>query len=348
MSLSDCQNLLDQDVLELGFSHWGMQKLERPVSFEHYQAWLDKDYHGEMKYLEAHAQLKEYPTQLRKNAKSSFVFAFPYVNSIPGRDSFPLKKARVALYAQGFDYHFSLKEKLKQIIKKLQTNYPQEDFLPITDSFPVMERDLASRAGLGWFGKNTCLIHPKKGSLFLLCEIITSLDLKNTTEPLPDFCGTCTKCMEICPTQALESPRVLNATKCISYWTIESRKIPPVNLREKFGDWLFGCDLCQTVCPWNQKIYKNLLQTENFVPHKLEDDAQLENELIFLLTASGKKISQWSKGTPLSRAGSFGLRRNALIVVANKKIKSLKVYVENLTQDEKLSELALWTLSRLG
>ena len=295
-----------------------------------------------MKYLADHLPLKKNPPLLTPHMKSSFVFAFPYVKNIPGQQNFPVQKNRVALYAKGFDYHFFLKEKLNSLISKLKKIYPQEEFLPVTDSFPLMERDLAARAGLGWFGKNTCLIHPKKGSLFLLCEILTSLDLAETQKPLPDFCGTCTKCIEICPTSAIESPRLLNATKCISYWTIESRKIPPEPLREKFGDWLFGCDLCQTVCPWNQKIYKGLLETRPLIDHTPENEhsshseKELLQELIFILSSSGKKISEWTKGTPLSRAGRFGLRRNALIVIANRNINGLRYHVERNLGDKKL------------
>ncbi len=347
MSFSECQNLLDKMITELGFSQWGYQQLKKPMSFDHYQTWLDKNYHGEMDYLKEHVHLKENPGTLRKNIRSSFIFSFPYVDQIPGKQNFPIKSNRVALYAKGYDYHYFLKEKLSDITKKLSEIFPNEEFLAVTDSFPLMERDLASQAGLGWFGKNTCLIHPKKGSLFLLCEILTSLDFTVDSNALPDFCGKCTKCIDICPTKAIESEKVLNATRCISYWTIESRKIPPENIRSQFGDWLFGCDLCQTVCPWNLKIYKNLLDANTYINHDENSAKLLEEELIFILTASGKKIAEWTKGTPLSRAGSFGLRRNALIVIANKKIQPLKAYVEKYLAHEKLNELAQWTLISL-
>lgn len=347
MSFLNCQNLLDSLSQELGFSHWGYQNLKRPISFAHYQTWLDKNYHGDMNYLKEHASLKENPLELRKNVKSSFIFAFPYVNPIPGRTDFPIKSNRVALYAKGHDYHYFLKEKLSLVVTKLNELYPAEEFLTITDSFPVMERDLAAQAGLGWFGKNTCLIHPKKGSLFLLCEILTSLDFQSTTNSLPDFCGKCSRCIDICPTKAIEPNKTLNATRCISYWTIESRKIAPKELRAEFGDWLFGCDLCQTVCPWNQKIYQDLLNTDKMIQHNEDSLKQLEDELIFILTSSGKKIAAWTKGTALARAGSFGLRRNALVVIANRKLKKLKPYVEKFFIDEKLKELAHWACERL-
>ena len=347
MSFSECQNLLDKMIIELGFSQWGYQQLKKPMSFAHYQTWLDKNYHGDMNYLKEHAPLKAEPNTIRKNIKSSFIFSFPYVEKVPGKEDFPIKSSRIALYAKGYDYHYFLKEKLSSITTKLGEIFPGEEFLNITDSFPLMERDLAAQSGLGWFGKNTCLIHPKKGSLFLLCEILTSLDFITESNPLPDFCGKCTKCIDICPTQAIESEKVLNATRCISYWTIESRKTAPPELRSQFGDWLFGCDLCQTVCPWNQKIYKNLLNTDLFISHTEDSIKLLEEELVFILTASGKKITEWTKGTPLSRAGSFGLKRNALIVIANRKMQNLKPLVEKYLNHEKLGDLADWTLKNL-
>lgn len=349
MGPSDLQNLLNPIAESLGFSHWGVRPLEKPASFVHYQTWLELNHHGEMNYLQTHSAAKENPSLVAPQAQSVLSFAFPYAQAMPGHEKFPLKKNRVAAYAKGHDYHFVFKEKLNVMIESLQSHLPNDEFLAITDSFPLMERDFAARAGLGWFGKNTCLIHPKKGSLFLLCEILTSANFKESSAnlALPDFCGTCTRCLEICPTGAIESPRILNATKCISYWTIESRHIPSIKLREKFGDWLFGCDLCQNVCPWNQKIYKDLLPVESILNHTQEDELELEKELQFILTTSGKKIAQWVHGTPLARAGSFGLRRNALVVIGNRKLSRLRPEVEGWLEDERLGQLALWALEKL-
>ena len=136
----------------------------------------------------------------------------------------------------------------------MRKEFVNQQFLCFTDSAPVLERDLAFRAGLGWIGKNTCVIHPQHGSLFFLGEILTSLQLHSETPQMADFCGTCDRCIQACPTQAL-SVRKLEASKCISYWTIEARMDAPEALRPKFGDWFFGCDICQTVCPWNEKAF---------------------------------------------------------------------------------------------
>lgn len=302
--------------------------------------------HGNMEYLKTHAPLKEVPQRQWPTAQSALVFAVPYFPHPAKTKDFPVQELRISLYAQGFDYHHWFKEKLKSLCEDLKRLYPNDEFIPMTDSSPVLERDLAYRAGLGWVGKNTCLIHPKNSSLFFIGEIYSSLSLSTEVTPLPDFCGTCTRCIEICPTKALQSPRELDARKCISYLTIESRELPPMDLRSSIGDWFFGCDLCQTVCPWNQKVFKNRLSTELLESKK--DQTHLEQELRWILTSSGKQLQKAFANTPLSRAGSFGLKRNALIVAANRNLSSLTSEVQALTEHPKLGELANWTLKRFA
>ncbi|MNK82249.1 Epoxyqueuosine reductase [compost metagenome] len=245
------------------------------------------------------------------------------------------------------DYHFWFKDKMKSLCEQLNQQFPDEEFIPFTDSSPVLERDLARRAGLGWAGKNTCLIHPKKGSLFFIGEIYTSLKLIAEFEPLPDFCGTCTRCIDICPTGALVEPKKLDARKCISYLTIESREVPPEELRSSIGDWFFGCDLCQTVCPWNQKIFKGQLSIEPKLSLETSQRDLLLADMRYILKSSGKQLARDFAGTPMDRAGSFGLKRNALVVVANQKLSELKEDVANLTTHEKLGSLAEWALQQL-
>lgn len=347
MTPQEMKSLIDETLEDLGFSHFGFTSLSKPLSFEFYKEWLNQGLHGDMKYLEDHAPIKEEPRSKWPRAQSALVFAIPYFPHPEKKQDFPLKQARVSLYAQGMDYHFWFKERMTELCKKLQGLMPEEEFLPFTDSSPVLERDLAKRAGLGWVGKNTCLIHPKKGSLFFIGEIYTSLKLETEIEPLPDFCGTCTRCIDICPTGALLEPRKMDARKCISYLTIESRQVPSEELRSQIGDWFFGCDLCQTVCPWNQKVFKGQLSIETNLTLTQENEELLIDDLRYILTASGKKIGRDFLGTPLARAGSFGLKRNALIVVANKRIKALSEEVRILLEHEKLGELASWTLKQI-
>lgn len=343
----ELQNYLDEKAKDLGFSHYGLSSLSRPLSFEVYQKWLEEGLHGKMEYLSTHAPIKEKPQTKWPRAQSALVFAVPYYPHPAQAENFPLQEARVSLYARGYDYHTWFKAKLQDICDDLKKVYPEEEFVPMTDSSPVLERDLAYRAGLGWVGKNTCVIHPKNGSLFFIGEIYSSLALSVETKPVHDFCGTCTRCIEICPTQALTEPRKMDARKCISYLTIESREVPPEDLRAKIGDWFFGCDLCQTVCPWNQKAFKNQLSVEKTESKSDEQNQKLEEELRWVLSSSGKQIEKSFLGMALSRAGGFGLKRNALIVTANRQIKSLAPEVEALLEHPKLGELAQWTLQQL-
>jgi epoxyqueuosine reductase len=325
--------------MKLGFSHFGATTLRRPFSFDIYRSWLNEGLHGDMEYLEAHAPFKENPQSKWPLAKSALVFAAPYFPHPERLEEFPLKNLRVSLYAQGYDYHFWFKQQLENLCQHFRSLFPEDEFVAMTDSSPVLERDLAHQAGLGWIGKNTCLIHPKNGSLFFIGEIYSSLTLDFEAELVHDFCGTCTRCIDICPTQALISPRKLDARKCISYLTIESKEIPSSELREKIGDWFFGCDLCQTICPWNEKAFKGKL-IKNEAP--CENKKLLEEELRWILVTSGKQLEKALKGTPLSRAGNFGLKRNALIVAHNQSLRGLKSEIEDLFEHPKLGELAKW------
>jgi epoxyqueuosine reductase len=321
------------------------------LTIDFYEKWLASNRQGSMAYLKDHLGFKKDPKNLNPSLRSVITVAQSYYPAI----SIPPASvpARAALYAQNNDYHFWLKEKLKDIIFQLQQSFPESLFLPYVDSGPILERDTAYQNGLGWFGKNTCIIHPEHGSLFFLAEIFTDLECENTLQPLPDFCGKCQKCIEICPTNAIEEPRLLSAEKCISYLTIESKDVPPEPLRKKIGDWFFGCDLCQTVCPWNQKIFRKkniLINHSTSTSLHLELNSEERQELVkyfkFLLTESNKKIQKFHFGSPLLRAGARGLKRNALIVIANKKLFELKNEVQNL-KDLPLKELSDWTLQQL-
>jgi epoxyqueuosine reductase len=335
-----------------GFDLVSATALNKPMTINFYKNWIANNQHGDMNYLESHLPLKEDPTKIHESLRSAITIAFHY---FPAIKPFDLKvPARAALYAQNEDYHFWLKKKLNSSITYLQSQYPNEHFAPYVDSGPVLERDLAYQAGLGWFGKNTCIIHSQKGSLFFLAEILTSLEV---TEKIPlheDLCKNCTKCIDICPTGALSGDKQLNANKCISYLTIESKTVAPKELRTQMGDWFFGCDMCQTVCPWNQKSL-NILPLNDFKKSQelvtvLTDEKTQDLEDFFrtVLESSNKKIQKIFWGTPMLRSGGFGLKRNAMVVIANRQIKNLKPEVSKYIQDPKLAELAQWTLEQLG
>lgn len=324
------------------FDDFGFSSLKKPLSLSFYESWLEKGYHGEMKYLKAHLDTKKDPQKLMKRARSAIVMTKNYLPHPEPKKI--LKNVRVALYAQGKDYHYWFQEKLNHLCKDLQKLYPSEEFIAFSDSKPVLERDLAYKAGLGWFGKNSCIINEKKGSLFFIGEIYTTLNLQSFKPLHPDRCGTCTKCIDACPTDAIVKNKTLDARKCISYLTIESKKNPPENLRSKIGDWLFGCDICQTVCPWNEKAFG--VETFQTTSQK-EERENLAEDLRWILENSNKQLQKNYADSPLSRAGANGLKRNAIVVATNKNLTELSSCIKNYLDHEKLSELAKWSLEQL-
>lgn len=336
---------IDSICKQMGFSQWSATGLNSSISLEFYEQWLDQNYHGSMEYLKNHLELKKDPKLIHPRLESAFVFLHPY-EPISTPTDFPSQNLRIASYARNEDYHFWLQKKLNAVLDLLKEIFPQEIFISATDSKPVLERDLGYRSGLGWVGKNTCLINRTDGSYFLIGEILTSLKNETTVSLVPDFCGTCQKCIEICPTQALVNERLLDARKCISYWTIESQKLPPETLRPAIQDWFFGCDLCQSVCPWNQKVFGKKLETVS--KRNLAATRQgLVQEIKEILSLSGKQLGKKFSGTPLVRARPFGLRRNAIIVATNHKLTELKDAISYWQKDEKLNELVLWSLRNL-
>lgn len=326
--------------------------LTKPMTIEFYKNWIMSGQHGDMNYLETHLPTKEDPLKLHASLRSAITVGFHYFPVIRPYD---LKiPARTALYAQNDDYHFWLKEKLTAAISYLQKQYPDQHFLQYVDSGPVLERDLAYQAGLGWFGKNTCIIHSQKGSLFFLAEILTSLEVNEKIPLHEELCKNCSKCIDICPTGALSGDKQLNASKCISYLTIESKSTAPVELRPKIGDWFFGCDMCQTVCPWNQKRLNLLPEGDQkkskdlVTPLSQQQETELEDFFRTILDSSNKKIQKMFYGTPMLRSGGFGLKRNAMVVIANRRMTSLRPNVARYTEDPKLAELAHWVLAQLN
>lgn len=346
----ELKNHLKSIQTHLNFDILSATKLEQPLTLDFYKKWIAAGLHSEMQYLEQHLKFKEQPQLLNSTLKSAITLAQSYLPAqIPLTLSVP---ARTAFYAQNMDYHYWLKDKLNHTIKQLSAIYPNEVFLPYVDSGPILERDLAYKGGLGWFGKNTCIINSQKGSFFFLAEILTSLEIDNQNPRHEDLCGKCNLCIESCPTQAIEPNKVLKAEKCISFLTIESKQIPPIEIREKIGDWFFGCDICQSVCPWNHKKLKSLFIEKSHItnPLLMLSETEKQNLTAFLreiLTSSNKQIQKKFFGTPYMRSGGFGLKRNALIVIANRKLTELIAEVDTLCSNPRLGELAQWTKTKL-
>jgi len=249
-------------ALELGFESIGIAQagfLEEEAP--RLEKWLKNGYHGKMSYMENHFDKRLDPTKLVPGAKTIISLAYNY---------FPEKKQnpdtyKIAKYAYGKDYHFVLKDKLKELLKFIADNIGEIQARVFTDSAPVLERAWAKKAGLGWEGKHSLIIQKQKGSFFFLAEIILDVELTYDKPFTTDHCGSCTRCIDACPTEAILPDKMLNASRCISYFTIELRDELPAEMRGKFQDWMFGCDICQDVCPWNRFA---LPHTENFFnPH---------------------------------------------------------------------------------
>ncbi|MBX3022275.1 MAG: tRNA epoxyqueuosine(34) reductase QueG [Bdellovibrionales bacterium] len=341
----DFVSLLDRIMTGRPFSHYGWAAVERPLSMDVYRQWLERGHHADMQYLQTHSAAKENPRSHFHRAHSAIVVAKSYAPHPYGER--PLKGLRTALYAQGEDYHLRFKDELESLAEALRREFSNEEFLCFTDSAPILERDLAYRAGLGWIGKNTCVIHPKQGSLFFLGQILTSLAPQTSPRtPVADACGTCDRCIRACPTGALEAPRWLNANKCISYWTIEARNDGPEEIRTRTGDWFFGCDICQTVCPWNEKHHGRDWMRQLAEGHAHSEELLLE-DLRWILNSSGKQIEKALVHSPLLRARPAGLKRNALVVIGNRRLQALRGEVEQATTNPRLKDVARWALARL-
>ncbi|MEO0007693.1 MAG: hypothetical protein RJA20_1889 [Bacteroidota bacterium] len=255
--------LIRREALRLGFGFVGFaraQKLDEEAA--KLEKWLNANAHGKMAYMANHFDMRVDPTLLVPGAKTVICLTFNYFNPEKQQDS---DAPKIASYAYGQDYHFVVKDRLKSLLDYIRDEIGEVDGRCFVDSAPVMEREWAKRSGIGWNGRNTLTIHPKAGSFFFLAEIICDLPLLYD-DPIRDHCGTCRKCIDACPTEAISPDGYfLDASKCISYLTIELREEIPSSFRGKTENWMFGCDVCQDVCPWNR--FSRRHETPEFEPH---------------------------------------------------------------------------------
>lgn len=242
--------IIREEAQRLGFSFVGFAKAEQmDEEARRLEAWLYQGMHGQMQYMENHFEKRVDPTKLVPGAKSVICLMYNYFTDQEQSDP---EAPKISKYAYGKDYHFVIKDKLKALLHFIQENIGEVGGRCFVDSAPVLERDWAKRTGIGWIGKNTLLINPKAGSYYFLAELILDLELEYD-HPMKDYCGTCTRCIEACPTDAI-SPQgyLVDGSKCISYLTIELRDAIPNEFQDKMENWMFGCDICQEVCPWNR------------------------------------------------------------------------------------------------
>jgi len=328
-------------ALSLGFDLAGIAPVEPNAEASYFPQWLASGYAGEMQYLHRQEESRMHPDTLLPGVRSVIVCAVNYNTDRP-RTTVDRLRAWVSRYAWGLDYHDILKQKLRQLAQWIESQGAARTRTYV-DTGPVNERVFAKYAGIGWFGKNTCIIHEKKGSWLFLGCILTDMDLESDT-PAPDRCGSCTKCIDACPTDAILAPYVLDSRKCISYTTIELRGEIPVEGRDGIGHHLYGCDICQDVCPWNRKA-----------PVSLSFDFQAKPELFWpqIETLLGMDELQWKqliRGTAMERAKVKGLIRNLMVVAGNSGVQKFAGLLEKFVEhrDEAVRSHAKWAIEKLN
>jgi epoxyqueuosine reductase len=326
------KDLIKAEARRLGFPLVGVTTPDAPAMYPVYEAWLAAGHHAAMHYLETERarRRRANPRLILPEARSILVLAAPYPNprsASSSDESSP--RGRVASYAWGDDYHEVLPKRMKSLVSFIEAEVGRSiSHRMYTDTGPVLERELASRAGLGWIGKNACLIHPRYGSYLFLAEIFMDVDLEPDSPFEEDRCGTCTRCLDACPTQAILPNRTVDSTRCLSYWTIEARGEIPEEIRPAMGEWVFGCDICQEVCPWNRAPLGEPL--EEFLPRAGVPRPLLTEEM----SLSPQEFNRKFKGSAVKRAKRRGYLRNVAIVLGNLGGESARPALRRALHDE--------------
>jgi epoxyqueuosine reductase len=354
----------------LGFDLCGIAPAKEFPELAHVKAWLARGYAGEMRYL--HDARRQSPAQVMQGAQSVIVCALNYNTALPYSTETPTEvssqdgpRGWISRYAWGDDYHKVLGEKLDALIETLRREFPEPfEARAYVDTGPIVERVAAKYAGLGWLAKNTCLINENLGSWLFLGVIVTTLDLAASLgpaeTPAPDLCGNCRLCIDACPTAAIVDPYVLDARRCISYLTIELRGAIPAEFREPIGRHVFGCDICQDVCPWNRRAPVSALPEFQPRHHNAKSggaNSLFSPHLDWLISLTEEEFRQAFRGSPIKRTKWRGLVRNACITAGNSRLRPGEPRYREIcarlselaaSGDAILSEHARWALSQLG
>jgi len=339
---------IKEKARQLGFTLAGITSPQKPAHFDSYLHWLAAGRQAEMAYLEDERAIERRanPKLILPECRSILVLGTPYSN--PQTDlplNQPPTRGRVAAYAWGNDYHLVLPERLQTLVEFIEAqvggSVPNRYY---TDTGPILERDLAMRAGLGWIGKNTCLINPQHGSYFLLAEILLGLDLPFDKPFITDHCGSCTRCIQAGPTKCILPDRTIDARRCISYLTIENKAKIPTELRVLTDDWVFGCDICQMVCPWNVRFAPETGDLA-FAPRPEVPSPVLSTDLAL----SPQEFNQKFKNSPLKRAKRRGYLRNLAVAAGNSQKTELLPALEIAQGDLEplIQEHALWAIETI-
>lgn len=308
--MTSLEDRLKQQARALGFELAGIAPATESDGFDRLHDWLTRGFAGTMEYMERHGDARRHPASILPEVRSVIMVAMNYRPT----DDETLKcmpRGRISRYARGADYHDVLRDRLNRLLDWLRQDRPDCLGRGVVDTAPLLERDFARRAGLGWFGKNTMLLNKRLGSYFFIGALLTNLELACDPPHTAAHCGTCTACLDACPTNAFVAPGLLDARRCISYLSIEHRGDIPEELRSGIGDWIFGCDVCQEVCPWNRKAPAG-------DEPLFQGSPDLEKvDLIELLGWSEEAFRRRFRGTALLRTKRRGLLRNAALVLGN-------------------------------
>jgi len=329
--------VLREEARREGFARAGFSRAEEPRGFDRFRDWLAAGRHAGMKYLEDTREARADPRRILAGARSvvslsAFHSAAPFVAA---------DGSRVARYARGADYHQTVRQAAERAARAAGRRLPGDfRYRVCVDTTPVAERSFAAASGLGWIGKNGCLIDPERGSYLTLAEIVTDLDLP-PDEPIAEQCGACVRCLEACPTQAFVAPGLLDASRCLAYWTIEHRGAFPDRVKEALGDRVFGCDVCQEACPWNTEAGTRQAATALDAPPTRSD---------WLGLGPGAWRRRFGKSA-YNRAGRRGLQRNAAASAGSCRDAALRPDLERVAvsaAEPGLADAAAWALARLG
>ncbi|HEX5807254.1 MAG TPA: tRNA epoxyqueuosine(34) reductase QueG [Anaerolineales bacterium] len=339
---------IKEKARQLGFVLAGVTTPDPPPHYSTFEHWLAQGNHGTMDYLASDRSRtrRADPRQILPECRSILVLATPYSPPVRKGEGSG-ERAEIASYALGNDYHDVLPARMQELVQFIegQVGHPIANRW-YTDTGPILERDLAQRAGIGWIGKNTCLIHPKKGSYFLLSEILLDLELEPDEPFVTDHCGTCTRCIQACPTDCILPNRTIDARRCISYLTIELKDDMPAELRDKTGDWIFGCDICQDVCPWNRFAVQGDPAFEADPSSALRTAPSLTEEL----SLTPQAFNQRFKGSPIKRAKRRGYLRNVAVALGNIGDMHALPVLQNAINDEEpmIREHAQWAIEQIN
>jgi epoxyqueuosine reductase len=341
------EDWIKTEAQEVGFALVGIARATEADGFDRLREWLHRGFAGEMAYMSRYAEERRHPASVLPEVRSVVMVGMEYGTSRerqrPVAEDCPFlpvadapgspNTGRIARYAAGPDYHDVLRDRLNRLLRWVQSEFPGVRGRGVVDTAPLLERDFARRAGLGWIGKNTMLINKHRGSYVFLGALLLDMDLSPDQPHEANHCGTCTACLDACPTDAFAGPGWLDARKCISYLTIELRSPAPEQLRPGVGDWLLGCDVCQEVCPWNRK----------------DDSAPETVDAAELLSLTESQFRDRYRGTAVFRTKRRGLLRNAAIVLGNSGDDAALPALRRALDDPEplVRDAAAWAIARI-